>query len=174
MSRSNDFISGNTLRVRFLEFLHLPILLALILAIVGGTRISSSDASKHSSGETFEKAGVIIFVVSYLAIVAMAVLTLAESRSLPTGEQRILYAVLASLPFLAVRILYSILADFVDNSTFNIIDGNETVQLCMAIIEEFIVACFYIMSGFAAPPLGSLVNGPGGVPMNNYNTKGAA
>ncbi|KAM0805148.1 hypothetical protein BDR22DRAFT_817632 [Usnea florida] len=174
LKRVNDFITGSTLRVRLLELLHIPILLALILAIVGGTRISSSDTSKHSSGETFEKAGVIIFLVSYLAIVAMAVLTLAESRSLPTGEQRILYAVLASLPFLAVRVLYSILADFVDNSTFNILDGNVTVQLCMAIIEEFIVACFYLMSGFAAPPLDSLVNGPGGVPLNNYNAKGVA
>ena len=149
-------------------------MLALILAIVGGTRISSSDVSKHSSGETFEKVGAIIFAGAYLAIVAMAVLTLAESRSLPSGEQRILYAVLASLPFLAVRILYSILADFVNNSTFNILDGNATVQLCMSIIEEFIVACFFIMSGFAAPPLDSLVNGPRGMPMNNYNTKGVA
>ena len=104
----------------------------------------------------------------------MAVLTIAESRSLPTGEQRILYAVLASLPFLAVRILYTILADFVDNSTFNIINGNVTVQLCMSILEEFIVACFFLISGFAAPPLGSLVNETGGMPMNKYNAKGVA
>ena len=174
MSHSNDFISGTTFRVRFLELLHIPILLALILAIVGGTRISSSDVSKHSSGETFEKLGVIIFVVSYLAILAIAVLTIAESRSLPTGEQCILYAVLVSLPFLAVRLLYGILADFVDNSTFSIINGNLTIQLCMSIIEEFFVTCFFLVSGFAAPPLDSLVNGAGGVPMNNYNAKGIA
>lgn len=151
-----------------LEMLHLPILLALVLAIIGGTRISSTDTSKHSSGETFEKAGVIIFLVSYLAIVGFAVLTFTNIRELPRGEQRILYAVLAALPLLAVRLLYSILADFKDDSTFNIMDGNATVNLCMAIIEEFIIVGFYLLAGFVAPALGSLGNGPGGVPMSNY------
>lgn len=169
LKRVNDFIPGNTSRVRLLEMLHLPILLALILAIIGGTRISSSDSSKHSSGETFEKAGVIIFLLCYLAIVAFAGLTTAEMSKLPHGEKRILYAVLASLPLLAVRLLYSILADFEDNSTFSIIDGNATVQLCMAIIEEFIVTFFFLVSGFVAPALDSMMNGAGGVPMDSYN-----
>ena len=155
--------------------LHIPILLALILSIVGGTRISSSDSSNFSSGETFEKAGVIIFLISYLAIVGFAILTTAEFSNLPRGEKRILYAVLASLPLLAVRLLYSLLADFEDNHTFNIVDGNATVQLCMAIIEEFIITFFFLVSGFVAPALEGLVNGAGGVPMNSYNDgKGAA
>lgn len=149
--------------------LHIPILLALILSIVGGTRISSSNTSKHSSGEDFEKAGVIIFPISFIAIVAFALLTLAELRNLPRGEKHILYAVLASLPLLAVRLLYSLLADFKDDSTFNIVDGNATVQLCMAIIEEFLVTFFFLVSGFVAPALESIVNGAGGVPMNSYN-----
>lgn len=144
-------------------------MLALVLSIVGGTRISSSDTSKHSSGETFEKAGIIIFLISYLAIVAFAVLTAVESRDLPWGEKRILYAVLASLPLLAVRLLYSLLADFKDDSTFNIINGNATVQLCMAIIEEFIVTFFFLVAGLIAPALNSLSNGSGGVPMNQFN-----
>ena len=144
-------------------------MLALVLSIVGGTRISSSDTSKHSSGETFEKAGIIIFLISYLAIVAFAVLTVVESRDLPWGEKRILYAVLASLPLLAVRLLYSLLADFKDDSTFNIINGNATVQLCMAIIEEFIVTFFFLVAGLMAPALDSLLNGSGGVPMNQFN-----
>lgn len=149
--------------------LHLPILLAFILAIIGGTRISSSDSSKHSSGESFEKAGVIIFLISYIAIVAFTMLTMTEARNLPQGEKRILYAVLASLPLLAVRLLYSLLADFADNSTFNILSGNATVQLCMAIIEEFIVSCLFILAGFMAPALDSVMNGDGSVPMNTFN-----
>lgn len=149
--------------------LHIPILLALILSIVGGTRISSSDSSKDSSGESFEKAGAIIFLISYIAIVAFAILTMAELSNLARGEKRILYAVLASLPLLAVRLLYSLLADFEDNSTFNTVDGNAAVQLCMAIIEEFIVTFFFLISGVMASALDSLVNGAGGVPMNSYN-----
>lgn len=149
--------------------LHLPILLALVLAIIGGTRISSSDSSKHSSGESFEKAGAIIFLISYIAIVAFAILTMTESRSLPQGEKRILYAVLGSLPLLAVRLLYSLLADFADNSTFNILSGNATTQLCMAIIEEFIVTCLFLLAGSMAPALDRLMNGAGSVPMSTFN-----
>lgn len=171
----NYFISGNALRVRLLEMLHLPIMLALILAIVGGTRISSSDSSKQSSGESFEKAGAIIFLVSYLAVVAFAVLTMTDSRNLPQGEKRILYAVLGSLPLLAVRLLYSLLVDFANNKTFNIVDGNPTVQLCMAIIEEFIVTVFFLAAGLVAPALDSLMHGADGVPMNTFNgRKGVA
>ena len=149
--------------------LHIPILLALILSIIGGTRISSSDSSKVSSGHSLEKGGAIIFLISYLAIVAFAIFTFAELRNLPEGEKRILYAVLASLPLLAVRLLYSLLADFEDNSTFNIVDGNATVQLCMAIIEEFVVTLFFLASGVVALAPNSLVNGAGGVPMNSYH-----
>ena len=166
---SNGFIAGNTARTRLLEILHLPILLALILAIVGGTRISSSDSSKHSSGETFEKAGGAIFLVCYLGILAFTILTAAELRNLPWGEKRILYAILASLPLLAVRLVYSLLADFADDSTFNIVDGNATVQLCMAIIEEFIVTVFLIGACFVATAFDSVLNGGGGIPMDQLN-----
>ena len=165
---SNDSIAG-AFRGRLLELLHIPILLALILAIVGGTQISSSDSSKHSSGESFEKGAGIIFLISYLILVALALLTATELGNVPRGEKYILFAVLASLPLLAVRLLYSLLADFEDNSTFNIVDGNVTVQLCMAIIEEFIVTFFFLIAGFVAPALGSLMNGAGGVPMNRYH-----
>ena len=149
--------------------LHLPILLALILCIVGGTRISSSNSSKRSSGESFEKAGGIIFLVSYIAIVAFAILITTDFRILAQGETRILYAVLTALPLLAVRLLYSLLADFANNSTFKIIDGNATAQLCMAIIEEFIVTVIFLIAGFVAPAPDNLANRVGGVPMNAYN-----
>ena len=171
----NDFVSGNTLRVRLLEMLHIPIMLAFILAVVGGTRISSSDSSKHSSGESFEKAGGIIFLISYIVIVAFAVLTMADFRNLPQGEKRILYAVLGSLPLLAVRLLYSLLVDFANDSTFSIVHGNPTVQLCMAIIEEFIVTALFLIAGLVAPILDSLMNEAASVPMNSFNgRKGVA
>ena len=57
-----------------------------------------------------------------------------------------------------------------DNSTFNAVDGNATVQLCMAIIEEFIVLVFYLVAGFVAPALDKVMNGGGGVPMKSFNS----
>lgn len=149
-------------------------MLALILSIVGGTRISSSHTFKHNSEETFKKACAIISLISYV-IVAFAMLAMAESRDLPRGEKCILYAVLVSLSFLAVRLLYSLLADFEDNNTFNTVGGNATVQLCMAIIQEFVVTFFFLVADLVAPALDSLVNGAGGIPMNSYSVgKGVA
>lgn len=84
----------------------------------------------------------------------------------------ILYAVLASLPLLAVCLLYSLLED---DSTFNIVDGNATAQLCMAISEDFIVTFSFVVADFMAPALDSLVNGVGSNTMNSCNgQKGVA
>ena len=156
---------GSTWRTRVLETLHLPISLALVLCIVGGSRLASSN----SSGMAFERTGGIILLVSYIAIVALAILTLTESRNLPRGEKRILYAVLVSLPLLAVRLIYSLLADFVGDATFDILYGNATVQLCMVIIEEFIITALFLIAGFVAPALDSLPNGVDAVPMNTFD-----
>ena len=80
-------------------------------------------------------------------------------------------AILAALPFLAVRLLYSILADFEDNNTFNIINGNATVQLCMAVIEEFIITIFFLAAGLAAPSLKSVRSGVEEIPLNSKDLR---
>lgn len=127
--------------------------------------MSSSDTSKQSSGQTFEKGGGILFLVVYLAILGLSVLTTLSIRHLPTGENRILFAILAALPLLAVRLLYSLLADFKNDSTFNIIDGNATVQLCMAVVEEMIVTFFFLVAGFLAPAVGGAQHVTDRIPM---------
>lgn len=84
----------------------------------------------------------------------------------------ILYVVLASLPLLAVCLLYSLLEH---DSTFNIVDGNATAQLCMAISKDFAVTFSFVVADFMAPALDRLVNGAGGNSMNSYNgQKGVA
>ena len=166
---SIDFVEQKSTRVLILRIIHIPCILALILAIVGGTRVASTDPSKHSSGQTYEKAGGILFLLVYVALLAVAAVTMADIRSLPWGEKRILIAVLAALPFLAVRLLYSLLTEFEDNSTFNILDGNVTVQLCMAVIEEFIVTIFFLVAGLAAPSLKNMQVGMDQIPLGPAN-----
>ena len=70
---------------------------------------------------------------------------------MPQGETKIYLAVMLAIPFLAVRTIYSILADFENNSTFGILDGNAYVQLGMAVIEEMIVTAMFIGVGLVAP-----------------------
>lgn len=68
----------------------------------------------------------------------------------PRGEKLIYFAVLGALPLLAVRMLYSILAAFSNNKNFSIFDGKPLIQLFMAIIEEFVIVCFYTLVGLFA------------------------
>ncbi|KAL8667894.1 MAG: hypothetical protein Q9202_000359 [Teloschistes flavicans] len=146
LSRVNESIPS-PFRVRIIRFLHIPNLLALVLAIVGGTRLSSSDPSRQSQGRDFSKAGIIIFLILFIVSCAIVLLTLTEKSSIPQGERRLLFSVLAALPFIFVRILYSTMALFVNNSTFKLYGGNATVQLCMAVIEEIIVTIIFIAVG---------------------------
>lgn len=83
------------------------------------------------------------------------------TRSLTGWQQRkgsrcILYAVLGSLPLLANRLAYSLLVYF-EESTFSIVDREATVQLCMAITEEYIVMIFFLVAGCVALALNSLM-----------------
>ncbi|KAL9581967.1 MAG: hypothetical protein Q9203_005688 [Teloschistes exilis] len=141
------------LRVRIIRFLHISNLLALILSFVGGTRLSFNDPSSQSQGRDLAKVSIIIFLVVSIISSAIAVLTFLEKISIPQGERRLLFGVLAALPFIFVRILYTIMADFVNNSTFKIYGRNVMVQLCMAIIEEMVATIIFIAVGLTASPI---------------------
>ena len=104
--------------------------------------------------------------MAYVGTVGVSLITAMSLRELPMGEKRIVYAVLAALPLIAVRLLYSLLADFANNSTFNILFGNATVQLCMAIIEEMIVVVFFLVAGLLAPSFKSSPQGPDQLALN--------
>ena len=95
--------------------------------------------------------GIVIFLIIFFIVAAIAIITLVSMGSIPNSEKRVLSGVLLALPLILVRIMYSIFADFIDNSTFTLFDGNVTVQLCMATIEEIIVTIVYIAVGLTAP-----------------------
>jgi hypothetical protein len=68
--------------------------------------------------------------------------------SIEKGENRTLAAVVVSAPFILVRIIYAMLLFFLANSTFNMIDGNNTVQLVMSVFDELIVVFVCLAVGF--------------------------
>ena len=134
------------------EALHIPNILALVLAIVGGTRLGSDSASKRSSGHKFSQAGILIFLVVFVVYVGLCLFTSTAIRSVTNKDKRMLYAVILALPFIFVRILYSMLAVFLTNqTTFTLVNGNAIAQLCMATIEEMIVVVLYLGVGITAP-----------------------
>ncbi|KAL8726819.1 MAG: hypothetical protein Q9181_005916 [Wetmoreana brouardii] len=152
LSRVNESCQSS-LRIRIIHALSIPNLLALVLSIVGGTRLNSSNASTQSQGKHLTQAGIIIFLVVFVFICAIAMLTWTSIGSIPDGEKRIFFAVLSALPFIFVRILYSILTHFLDDSTFTVLNGSATAQLCMATIEEIVVTILYIAVGLTTSSL---------------------
>ena len=125
-------------------------MIALGLAIFGATDEASSKASDIPKGKNFMKAAIIMFVMIYLLVFALVIITMKDFRNAPRGEQRIYLAVLGALPLLAVRLLYSIPSAFSNNVGFSIFNGKPLVKLFMAIIEEFIIVCFYTLVGLTA------------------------
>jgi hypothetical protein len=123
-------------------------MIALILCIVGG--IDEADTGKPSdisTGKKYTKIGVIMFLIIYLLLSALVVITMKDVGNAPRGEKRIYFVVLAAIPLLGVRMLWSILAAFANDSTFSIQGGKPLVQLFMAILEEFIIVVMYTLAG---------------------------
>jgi hypothetical protein len=133
-----------------LRLLHLPCSLAIVLCVVGGVHQSSSDPKVQASGKTNSKVGVTIFLLAFVQIVILTLVTVPHARQIPTAQKRILYAILLALPLLAIRLLYSILAGFSTSTTFSTTRGNPCVQLGMAVIEEIIIIVLYLTAGVAA------------------------
>jgi hypothetical protein len=125
-------------------------MIALALAIIGGTDEADTDASDISNGKKYLKIAILLFLAIYLLLCTLTIITMKDVGNAPRGEKLIYFAVLGALPLLAIRILYSILAAFSNNQNFSIFNGKPLIQLFMAIIEEFVIVCFYTLVGLFA------------------------
>ena len=126
-------------------------LVGLILAIIGGIDEASSNPSKMSTGLDLVRAGVIIFLVIFIILAIITLATFLRLRSVSAGDERILYALALSIPFILVRLIYSIIVDFAGNPQFNLITGDVVIQGCMASLMEYIVVILYLIAGLVAP-----------------------
>ena len=138
-------------RSRFIQIMQLPATVALILCIVGGTDLTSSSVSNQKEGKTLLKAGVLVFLIIYLCLVALALNSAAEFNRIPAGEKRILVVVLAALPLLAVRFVWTLLAYFSDFKDFQIYSGSVIVRAFMATLEEMLIVIAYTIVGLMIP-----------------------
>ncbi|KZM25087.1 hypothetical protein ST47_g3778 [Ascochyta rabiei] len=138
-------------RSRAVQLLHIPALIALVLAIMGGTDQASSDVSKHASGQTETHAAVIVFILIYMAACVLWAISARDFSIMSSSQTRIYLCVLLALPLLAVRILYSVISAFSHRKQFSTIDGDETIRLVMATIEEFLVVFMYTILGVITP-----------------------
>lgn len=136
------------INTQMLKLIELIILVGVIIGIVGGVNASDKYVKTgiYHPG-SLSKAGTALFIVSYVLLVIATAMTSFFVRHADQGEKRILLAIAISLPFLLVRLIFSIIATFTTIKNFNLLNGNVTVLLCVALIEEFIVVVVYEGTG---------------------------
>jgi hypothetical protein len=109
----------------YFRITQLGITIALILSIVGGT--SSISSTGVYNVQTTSKASILLYIVCYLALALMALLTLRNTFYLTSGETRIMWAVFVALPLLLVRLIYSLLVTFDHKQRYSLIDGSALI-----------------------------------------------
>ncbi|PSS12983.1 hypothetical protein M430DRAFT_36183 [Amorphotheca resinae ATCC 22711] len=139
---------------RIFKLIDMVILTALILSIIGGVHASDhlSQTGVYQPGP-LNKAGTALYIVSFTAILIATIFVSVSISHAENGEKRILLAVAISLPFLFVRLIYSILSTFTRNKDFNVLTGNVTALLCLALLEEFAIVVIYEAIGLTLPKL---------------------
>ncbi|KAF8852290.1 hypothetical protein BDZ45DRAFT_678465 [Acephala macrosclerotiorum] len=151
LSRLLDSIhkSYNTfLHPRMLQLVQTIIIVGLILGIVGGIDAGNDfeHTGKYHPG-TLNKAGTSLLIVSYGLIVLFTIIISFFIKHAEAGEKRLFLAVLLACPFLAVRLVYSGLSTFSTKPRYNILTGDVTIFLCVALIEEFIIVVIFEIVG---------------------------
>ena len=145
---------GRRLPQRTFDLLILPTMVALILAIVGGSNQASASGHPSTSGRTQTRVAVIIFVAMFFIQSIITIFTFANIRIVSRGDKQIYVAVALSIPFLLVRLIYSLLAAFdTSSSTFSLTVGNVIIEAFMSVLEEFVIVILYLAAGIIAPKL---------------------
>jgi hypothetical protein len=125
-------VNAASTRSKIIQITQLPVVIGLALCIVGGT--NTDDLSK---GLKFTKAGLIIFLVAYLLLVALLGITVKDVDEAERGERRLYWVLVAAMPLLAVRLMYSFIAIFGHDAKFSIQaeKGDPWIQFGMAVVS---------------------------------------
>ena len=144
-SRINNFVFRG---------IHLLALGGLVIAIIGGTDETNTNANTAKTGRTLVEAASILFLTVYLCAAGIAVLFMSRKSSVHYTETKLLYAGVIALPFLCVRILYTVIVAFSSNnpsSDFYFRNVNVLVSAFMQFLMEAIVVMIFIAAGLLTP-----------------------
>ena len=132
-----------------INIIQLVNLVGIILTIVGGVDAGNDYSKNHSYvPQPLAKAGLALFLVSFAYSLFAAIILSFSISHAEAGEKRVLLAIALSLPFLLTRLIYSSIANYANPKSFNLLTGNVTILLCMALIEELVIVALYLGTGF--------------------------
>lgn len=135
--------------------------LAFIGLFLGIAGVSTADVSytevdgnwtyTYNPG-TLVRASMGIFIAVFIITILMTVwLFFQLSSTLRRFQQKLFLATALSTPFLVARLAYSALGDYNSNDQrFGLINGNATIYLCMAVLEEIVAMAITMVLGMSA------------------------
>lgn len=126
-----------------------PILLALALLVAGSIDPTSQEGPTFSANGEI-KAGVAVYFVCFIELCYATAIILFRKHLAIRDDRNLGLVVAISLPFMLVRVLYMTLFAFAahgNSEFFNIISGDETTQLCMQVVQEYIIVFLYLLVG---------------------------
>jgi hypothetical protein len=126
-----------SLRSRIIQLAQIPIVIGLVLCILGGT-----DAKI-----TFTKAGIVIFLIAFVGLIALVAVTVSDVGNAPRGENRLYWVIVTAIPFLGIRLSWSLIAVFGHDAKFSITGGDPWINFGMAVVEEWVIVFMYTITG---------------------------
>jgi hypothetical protein len=151
LGRVGAGMEGHGLPFQLFRVLGLPGLAGLVLSIVGATNLLGDNSSNTSQGFAELKAAVLLFLAVYVADILITMHAFFKAAHVRAGERRLLYAVSATLPFMAVRMIYSILCVFANKpkyfSSWNLEWTAILVHGLMGVLMEVIIVTIFIIVG---------------------------
>lgn len=151
VGRVNQHMEKQTIPPRTTRFMQLAIIAAIVLAIIGGTKTTSSDPSTQNSGHDLTKAAVVILLIVFIIAASLSLYTFAMKQFVLSSEMRLLYAAVLSLPFIMVRVIYANIAAFdYTSSHFSMLSNTDSavaIRAIMGALMEFIAVALFLWAG---------------------------
>jgi hypothetical protein len=150
MPRSNDGKEFGSVRVppRAFQLTHVITLVGLIMAIVSGTDLASSNPKDINSAKTYRKASAALLLVSLLLSSIMVIFLASRARKVIPGDRVIVHCVVGALPFLFMRVAYTMLVAF--DKSINPLAPNIWEESFMQILMEMLVYSLFLVAGVRA------------------------
>jgi hypothetical protein len=102
----------------------------------------------------------VLYVVAYVALVLVTLITAPKLLKGVTPSKRIMLAVILALPLILMRLIYSLLVVFHHDYDFNTVSGSVVMWVLMAVMEEVLVVLIYLFVGWTSEAVPMEARGP--------------
>lgn len=159
LTRINDGMDYKGLSQKVWRPIQLVGIAALVLAIVGGTYQGSSTPSDVALGHKLNETAACLFLAIWAVLTGITAITFMRISHVRSIERKLLYAGLASIPFLLVRVIYAVAVSFSHNPSSPLYQYNVNIYVSafMQFAMEAIVVIFYVTAGMLTPEAPKMV-----------------